>query len=90
MKETEYGKVKVIYKDKSEVKEIGIDHLDLKDSIKNALKRDRIFTVGDILDDWDKLTKKSGIGITKAKEIRASVFALLCEFGCVKKLQYEG
>ena len=91
----EKERVKVIYTPNDEVEAMSIAHLDLKGGAINALLRVGIYSVGDILNNWTVLTKidplegKSGLGVTKEKEIHASVFALLCEKGCVKKLQYR-
>ena len=91
----EKERVKIIYTANNEVEAMSIDHLSLKEGTRNGLKRVGIYSVGDILNNWAVLTKidplvgKSGIGVTKEKEIHASVFALLCELGCVKKLQYR-
>lgn len=90
----EKERIKVIYNINNEVEGMSIDRLDLKDGTRNALKRLGLHSVGDILSNWDNLINlvplngKSGIGVTKEKEIHVSVFAFLCELGCVKKLQY--
>ena len=90
----EKERIKVVYNTTQEVENMSIDHLCLKDGTRNALKRIGLFSVGDILNKWDDLTNvipiegRSGIGVTKEKEIHASVFAFLCELGCIKRLQY--
>ena len=66
--------------------------LPLGDRAKNAIGRVGLTTVGEILDNWDKLTilpprrivepglkvGSSGLGAKSAREVRAAVFALLC------------
>lgn len=90
----EKERIKIIYKTTQEIENMSIDHLCLKDGTRNAMKRIGLYSVGDILNNWDGLTNvipregKSGIGVTKEKEIHASVFAFLCELGCIKRLQY--
>ena len=66
--------------------------LPLGDRAKNAIGRVGLTTVGEIMDNWDKLTilparriveaeakvGASGLGAKSAREVRAAVFALLC------------
>jgi hypothetical protein len=66
--------------------------LPLGDRAKNAIGRVGLTTVGEIMDNWDKLTilparrivepglkaGSSGLGAKSAREVRAAVFALLC------------
>ena len=42
---------------------------------ENALMRQGILTIGDIIEHWDDLGELRGIGDNKVKEIRAAVFA---------------
>lgn len=72
------------------MEKIPVTSLKISQSALNALQRVGIRTVGQVLNNWDRLTDlppkvdgketkgKAGLGVTKAREIRAAVFALLC------------
>lgn len=53
--------------------------LPLGERAKNALCRAKIFTLGDLMEHWDDLQDIKNLGAKTAKEIHATVFALLCE-----------
>lgn len=59
--------------------EQGIEQLPLAESNYCALKRNHIDTIGEVANNWDKLTKLRGIGLNKAMHIKASFFAYLCD-----------
>ena len=52
-----------------------VDLLGLSNRAVNALKSNKLYTVGDITDHWWDLLVMPRIGVTVAQEIRAAVFA---------------
>ena len=53
-----------------------VDELDLKESIKNCLRRNRIYYIGDLIDaiKWDRLNKIRGLGVKMEREIKNALF----------------
>lgn len=73
-----------------ELEQIGIERLGLSVRAANALQRARLFKVGQVMDNWERLGefRGAGLGAGSIKEIHAAVFNLLCTCGTVK-LQLE-
>ena len=81
---------RISWKADSNLEKIPVTRLKLSQGALNALQRVGIRNVGQILNNWDRLTDmpaklknangsgQSGLGAIKAKEIHAVVFALLC------------
>lgn len=98
-KKTTYPPIqaRISWKADSGLEDTPIVRLALSPSAHNALQRVGIKTVGQIMDNWDRLTqmpakvargcvgtKKASLGAVKAKEIHACVFAFLCQNAKVK------
>lgn len=98
-KKTTYPPIqaRISWKADSGLEDTPIVRLALSPAANNALHRVGIKTVGQIMDNWDRLTqmpakatrgisgsRSSGLGDVKAKEIKACVFAFLCANAKVK------
>ena len=81
-------KARVRYKADSDIESMPVDKLNLSVRASNALQRVGIKRIGQIIDNWYRLTNMparqtltgsaSGIGMTTEREIKACVFAYLC------------
>ena len=65
--------------DKVDLESYPLAKIPLNERSKNALCREKITTLGQLMDHWDSLQEIRNLGAKTAKEIRALVFALLCE-----------
>lgn len=53
--------------------------LPIPEAIEFLCKRNGIFTLEKLADNWDNLPNLKGFGVSKVKMVRASFFAYLCE-----------
>lgn len=51
-----------------------IEALSLKTRAENVLKRNKIFTIGQLCDRWDDLFGLEGCGVNVLREIRSALF----------------
>lgn len=61
-----------------------VDVLQLDTRSSNGLKRAKIETIGQLLDNWDKLDKIRNLGVESVKWIHAAAFARMYEHGHLK------
>ena len=61
-----------------------VDVLQLDTRSSNGLKRAKIETIGQLLDQWDKLGKIRNLGVESVKLIHASAFAWMYDNGRLK------
>lgn len=61
-----------------------VDVLQLDTRSANGLKRAKIETIGQLLDNWDKLGKIRNLGVESVKWIHAAAFAWMYENGKLK------
>ena len=52
-----------------------IEHLSLSTRARNALLQNKVKTIGDVVENWDRLGHLKNLGITSLKEIKAAMFA---------------
>lgn len=90
-------RVRAVYPEDSTLDEWPITAIGLSNRAENAAKRVGLMTIGDVLDNWDKLLelrprmldptrdgKGQGIGMATAVELRVAVFVILCSETQVK------
>ena len=70
------GKVQFMFFTQDSVMSKSIDEVDFSVRTYNALKRNDIHTIGDIVYMWDSLTQLRGLGDRSIMEVRARLFAL--------------
>lgn len=87
---TEYPVVKIKYHMTPEQESTTIDYLIIPERARNALVREKINTIGEIIERWTSLhvsripgNKRTNIGLKSVKEIRAAVCRWMLEEGCV-------
>lgn len=77
-------RVHFVYTETNELRKMDILKLSLKEGYIKALRANGLHTVGAILDNWDNLMKLGNMGVTKVKNVKAAVFAQICEMGLLK------
>lgn len=55
----------------------------------NAMAKHEIFTVGEALDAWNKLSDFKGVGVIRLRHVKAAIFAQICEMGLLKKCELQ-
>ena len=88
MRKSALPKIRFIFEPTPEAEAWPITDLALDYDV-NVLLRANITTLGGVLQHWDILGNIKGMGPDRVKELKASAFAALCAFGCVKKLQLK-
>ena len=79
-------KVHCTYTETDELRRIYVKDLEgIPDLAVRAMEKNKIFTVGDVLDHWAELGKVKGIGVVRIRHVKAAVFAQICEMGLLKK-----
>lgn len=81
-------KVHCTFTETDELRSIYIKDLDsIPDLAVTAMEKNKMFTVGDVLDHWTELSKVKGIGVVRIRHIKAAIFATICEMGLLKKAE---
>lgn len=79
-------KVHCTYTETDELRKIYVKDLEnIPDLAVKAMEKNKIFTVGDVLDRWTELGEVKGIGVVRIRHVKAAVFATICEMGLLKK-----
>ena len=79
-------KVHCTYTETDELRKIYVRDLEgIPDLAVKAMEKNKIFTIGDVLDRWTELGEVKGIGVVRIRHVKAAVFAMICEMGLLKK-----
>ena len=83
-------KVHCTYTETDELRKIYVRDLEgIPDLAVKAMEKNKIFTIGDVLDHWTELSQVKGIGVVRIRHVKAAVFAQICEMGLLKKADLE-
>ena len=77
-------KLNFVFTETEELRNYDISTLDMKEGYNKALRACGMHTVGAVIDNWDNLDKLPNMGVTKVKNVRAAIFALICEMNLLK------
>ena len=78
------------YVETEELRAIRVEDLEgIPDLSVKAMLKNRMYTVGDVLDKWDKLSGIYGIGVVRLRHVKAAIFATICEMGLLKKCELQ-
>lgn len=78
-------KVQFIFTETDELRKIYVRDLEgIPDLAVKAMEKNKMFTIGDVLDRWTELGEVKGIGIVRVRHVRAAIFAQICEMGLLK------
>jgi DNA integrity scanning protein DisA with diadenylate cyclase activity len=81
-------KVHCNYEETDELRKIYVrDLTGIPDLAISAVEKNKMFTVGDILDHWKELSEVKGIGAVRIRHIKAAIFAQICEMGLLRKCE---
>lgn len=75
--------IRFTFNETKELRGLSVEELSLKEALMNVLKRNKLFTIGDIIDNWNRLDRFDNLGETKAKNIRAAMHSFLLQNGYV-------
>ena len=73
------------YEETDELRNIFLKDLEgLPELAVKAMERNKIFTVGEVLDRWNDFSKIRGMGAVRIRHVKAAIFAQICEMGLLK------
>lgn len=67
-------KIEFLYFSNPKRDNVDIEILDLSPRALNALKRGKIFTLGDLMEKWDVFPRFRNVGKNTIKEVRSALF----------------
>ena len=83
-------KVHCNYVETDELRNIFIKDLEgLPEISVKAMEKNKMFTIGDVLDKWDTFSKIKGIGIVRIRHVKAAIFAQICEMGLLRQCELQ-
>ena len=81
-------KVHCTYTETDELRGIYVRNLErIPDLVVTAMEKNKIFTVGDVIDNWTELGKVKGFGSVRVRHIKAAIFATICDMGLLRKAE---
>ena len=81
-------KVHCTYNETDELRSIYVRDLEgIPDLAVKAMEKNKIFTVGEVLDHWKQISEVKGIGAVRIRHIKAAIFAQICEMNLLKKAE---
>ena len=76
------------YEETDELRSMCIRDLEnIPDIAVKAMENNKMFTVGDVLDNWNSFTNIKGIGAVRIRHVKAAIFATICEMGLLRKCE---
>ena len=84
IKNFEDKKVRFVFDETEELRRMDIGYLGLKEGYEKILYRFEIRTLGDLIDNWERLPRLHNMGVVKVRHIRAAFFAYLMEIGAIR------
>lgn len=79
------GKVRCTYEETDELRNTYVKDLEgLPEIAVKAMEKNKMFTVGDVLDRWNSFDKIKGIGAVRIRHVKAAIFAQICEMGLLR------
>lgn len=83
-------KVHCNYVETDELRNIFIKDLEgLPEISVKAMEKNKMFTIGDVLDKWETFSKIKGIGVVRIRHVKAAIFAQICEMGLLRQCELQ-
>ena len=90
MSEKLVRKVHCNYVETDELRSMYIKDLEgLPEISVKAMEKNKMFTIGDVLDKWDTFSKIKGIGVVRIRHVKAAIFAQICEMGLLRQCELQ-